>query len=259
MASGLEVSASSTSLETSGVREGETEAGQGKPGKRGNPSGRRVAVTAATTEHPPQQLTLDLMVQVDPKFTGTDCPPAGSQIHRDWLSPSRIPNSAPQFSTPWLSAPGPGWAGRALPAEGPWVTLNCGTTSDPVGNLHLTPSIHSSLLCGFHSGALPFMTLLPVMFYCLHVLFATRWLLQALWFILYMSVLLAFEEHFFSHSLAFWWSVQKITFASNHSPLVCLGGGWGSSISISLWILKPWYCTQKGQPQLPTKLSFQLD
>lgn len=67
------------------------------------------------------------------------------------------------------------------------------------------------------------MTLLPVTFYCLHIPLATCWLLQPLGFILFMSVLLACDEYFSPHSLAFWWSVQKITSALNHSPLVCWG------------------------------------
>lgn len=185
-------------------------------------------------------------------------PQTASQAHR-WLSLQQGPNLSPTVQCSQPSVQGLTEAGRTLPADGLLVTLNCGTTSGPAGSLHLRPFICSSLFCVFHLGALPFVTLLPVMLYCLHIPLATRWVLQPLEFVLFMSVLLACDEHFSPHSLAFWWSMQKITFALNHSPVVCLEGGWGSSTSILLWILKPWYCTQKGQPQLPTKLAFQLD
>lgn len=247
MASGLEVSAHSTYLGTSRVREWEQRQVSNSLGKRQILQVRGWQSFQTWLSIPPQQLTL-----VD------SMPQTASQTH-GWLSLQQDPNPSPTVQCSLPSVQGLTEAGRTLPAEGPWVTLNCGTTSGPVGNLHSRPFNHSSLLCVFHLGALPFMTLLPIMFYCLHIPLATCWLLQPLGFILFMSVLLACDKYFSPHFLAFWWSVQKMTFALNHSPLVCLGGGWGSSISTLIWILKPWYCTQKGQPQLPTKLTFQLD
>lgn len=107
------------------------QAGQGKPGK----GGILQAGGWQSLHHDwasPQQLTLDLMVRENPKFTGEwlTVPPAGSQTHRGLTPSSRIPNSHHWLSLqqdPRLSptvqhsvtVPGPGlliW--RTLAAEG---------------------------------------------------------------------------------------------------------------------------------------------
>jgi len=47
MTSGKDVSVHSTYKETSGVKEWEAEPGQRKPGKGGNPSGKRMIITSS--------------------------------------------------------------------------------------------------------------------------------------------------------------------------------------------------------------------
>lgn len=148
-------------------------------------------------------------------------------------------------------------ARRTLLAHGPSVMFDC-------DNLQSYWKSAVKAILGCNSSALNTIfhlePPLPSVFQHYWVSLATLSLMQPLGFVCIINFVVLWQTDNISiFSNSFWFSGGGCTELLSHWSIPHWYVWGGGSISILLRNLKPWYCTQKGQPQLPTKFAFQLD